>query len=619
MNTSKLKDKFSNFNNVYGIIILTFIILMIKSICFLAMLRTPSSITIDFGKTYFQSPPLLAHIAFITVLLSFGFLFKKRRKEYCLVIDILVSIMLLVDIWYFRANGAFLSVRQLLHKELFNPLDKNLVLPAAVDLIFFIDIIILLILVISQAITKRDMIKSLFVDVKRRWILFVATFVASIAIIAGSHYYIDVVDGTHGEKMLFRITWAPFQTMSNLSPLGYHYYDIYKYGFNQDETKLTNSDKEKINNWLQANKEELPDNKYKGMFKDKNVIAVQVESLENFVIGQKVYGQEITPNLNKMLANSLYFDNIYEQNNSGTSSDADLMVNTSILPVRKGATAYEFPWANLPSMPQVLAAMGYTTVSAHAEEPGSWNWAETHKGIYGFEESLDIHQFNKDEVIGLGLSDGSFMTQIAHKLKNVKQPFYNFFATLTSHGPFDMPEKYKYLDLPKEFDDTILGAYFQSVRYVDEQIANFIKELKSEGLLDNTVFMIYGDHTGVHKFYNDKLKDIKLEGDWWKNVDMKIPFIIYNPEISGETINVAGGQIDFYPTIAYLLGVDESKFEGKVMGRILVNTNRDSSILNSGKVAGNPRSKEEEDHVKQSLDIANKIITGNYYKNNNAK
>lgn len=615
MSTSKLKDLFKNIINSYGIIIITFAVLMIKSICFLSMLRTPNSTSMDFGRAYFQSPPMLAHIAFIVVLLSFGFLFKKRRREYCFVIDILVSVVLLLDIWYFRANGTFLSVRQLLHRELFNPLGKNLILPSAVDIVFFIDIIAVFVLIDLKHIIKKDLIKNVFVDAKRRWISFIVTFVGSIGIIAWSHYYIDVIDGTKGKKMLFQTAWAPFQTMSNLSPLGFHYYDIYKYGISKPEVKLSEKDKKEISNWLEANKENLPDNKFKGMFKGKNVIAVQIESLENFVIGQKVYGQEITPNLNKMLGNSLYFDNIYEQNNSGTSSDCDVMVNTSILPIRKGATVYEFPWVNLPSFPKVLASMGYTTVSAHAEEPGSWNWAEAHKGMFGFEESWDISKFNEDEVIGLGLSDRSFMTQIATKLKNVKQPFYNFFATLTSHGPFEMPEKYKYLKLPKEFDDTILGAYFQSVRYVDEQIATFVNQLKEEELLDNTLIMIYGDHTGVHKFYNDKLKDIKLEGDWWQEFDKKIPFIIYNPSINGETINAAGGQIDFYPTVSYLLGVDDNKLEGKIMGRNLLNTNRNSSILNNGEVKGETKSKEEENHVKQSLDVANKIITGNYFNN----
>ena len=602
----------------FGIIAIAFVIIMIKSILFLAMLRTKDCASFDFAKTYFQPPAIMAQLCIVLITLSFSFLFKKGRVTYCLILDVLVSIMLIADIWYYRANGMFLSVRHIIHKQLFNPMAKNLFRPEAIDIVFVIDFILLIAFIIFIKFvikSKIDFKKASFFDNKRRWIAFLVSFIGSVFIIGYSHYYIDIKDGTKGEKMLFKIAWAPFQTMSNMSPLGYHYYDIYRYGFDDGTKKLSDSDKKEIDNWYKDNEENLPDNKYKGMLKGKNLIAIQVESLENFVIGQKVYGQEITPNLNKLLNNSLYFDNIKEQNNSGTSSDCDLMVNTSTLPVREGATFLSYPWAKLPSLPKLLDKDGYTTISAHAETLGDWNWGEVHKGMLGFEKSWDISNFKDDENIGLGLSDGSFMTQIGNKLKNEKQPFYMFFATLTSHGPFDMPEKYKYLKLPKEFDETILGAYFQAVRYTDKQIGNFLNQLNNEGILKNSLVMIYGDHTGVHKFYNDKLKDIKLDGEWWKPNDKKIPFMIYNPEIKGEKFNVAGGQIDFFPTVAYLLGINKDEFEGKVMGRILVNTNRDSSVLNYGDISGNPKSEKEKEHLKNSLKIANDVITGGYYNN----
>lgn len=77
-----------------------------------------------------------------------------------------------------------------------------------------------------------------------------------------------------------------------------------------------------------------------------------------------------------------------------------------------------------------------------------------------------------------------------------------------------MPEDKKYLNLPKELDDNMLGKYFQSVRYTDEAIGKFIAELDKEGLLDNTVVMIYGDHCGVHKFYEQDIENAPLDGDW---------------------------------------------------------------------------------------------------------
>ncbi|PTR80198.1 sulfatase, partial [Bacillus anthracis] len=191
-------------------------------------------------------------------------------------------------------------------------------------------------------------------------------------------YIIDIKGTIPGQSFL-RLSWAPFQTFSDMSPLGYHGFDLkYFVGRNKE---LSDSDINDVQSWINNNKEDIPDNEYFGMIKGKNLIAIQVESLENFVINKKVYGQEITPTLNKLLSGSLYFDNIYEQNNSGTSSDCDLMVNTSIFPIRATSTFPTYPWTKYNSLQNILNNEGYTTISTHAELPGSWNWAEPHKSF----------------------------------------------------------------------------------------------------------------------------------------------------------------------------------------------------------------------------------------------
>ncbi|GIM28767.1 phosphoglycerol transferase [Clostridium polyendosporum] len=591
----------------YLTVIAAALVIMIKSMFFLAMLRTQNSSSLDFERMYFTPPPMWAHIAFVVLVVSFSFLFKRKgRNIYLILLNMVVSFLLLFDIWYFRANGTFLSFRHILYPDIFNPLGKNLFLVQPIDVVFFIDFIAIALIYIRQGKKK--------VSVKRQTFAFAFTFVFSVITIISSHYYIDIKNATNGEKMLFQVAWAPFQTMSNMSPLGYHGYDIYKAIYEKNAVKLDNKEVNNIKSWFESNKENLPDNKYKGMMEGKNVIFIQVESLENFVVGQKVYGQEITPNLNRLINNGLYFNSIHEQNNVGTSSDADLMVNTGILPIRDGSTFFNHPVTKYTSLPRLLGEKGYHSISTHPEVAGNWNWAEAHKGSLGFNEIWDIHQFNVDEQIGLGMSDGSYLRQIADKLKNQKQPFYAYMVTLTSHGPFDMPEKYKYLSLPEEFDKTILGAYFQSIRYTDEQIGAFIKKLDDQGQLKNSVIVIYGDHTGVHKFYPDRLKEVKLEGDWWQKDDKKVPFIIYNPELKGETIDKFGGQIDIMPTVAYIMGVDRSKFENSTMGRVLVNTERNATVLNYGQVVGLPKDEKEESLLNNALKVADEFIRGNYLK-----
>lgn len=602
-----MKEKFKKIVLNNWLFILMVLILQAKSMLLLSMLRTTNSSSINFSTMYFGVPAIGAHLVIITLILSIMFLFKYKGKMWtALIINVIITILFIADIWYYRNNGTFLSIRHLLHPEIFNPIGKNLINFRPVDLLFVIDFIVFFILFKFDKLRKYNDNSRLSLRILKTAIV----FSLSALIIFISHYIIDIKGTIPGQSFL-RLSWAPFQTFSDMSPLGYHGFDLkYFVGRNKE---LSDSDINDVQSWINNNKEDIPNNEYFGMLKGKNLIAIQVESLENFVINKKVYGQEITPTLNKLLSGSLYFDNIYEQNNSGTSSDCDLMVNTSIFPIRATSTFPTYPWTKYNSLQNILNNEGYTTISTHAELPGSWNWAEPHKS-FGADKLWDINEFNIDEVIGPGLSDESYLKQIANKIKSENQPFYTFIATLTSHGPFEMPEDKKLLNLPKELDDNMLGGYFQSVRYADEAIKLFIEELEKNGQLDNTVLMIYGDHGGVHKFYEEEIKDAPLNENWWQENDKKIPFIIYNKDLKATTISKAGGQVDFLPTISYLLGVERSKFDNTSMGRVLVNTNRNATILNNGDIMGTPKDENEEKHLKDVFKIADDIIEGNYFK-----
>ena len=291
--------------------------------------------------------------------------------------------------------------------------------------------------------------------------------------------------------MIGKLHGTLHQKMANKSPLGHHIYDAYKtlskklHVPNQEEMK-------QVDEWLKWNNESLPDNEYKGIAKGKNVVFLQIEALEDFVINQKVYGQEITPNLNKMIAKSgLYFNNIYEQNNAGNSIDADVMLSTGVLTLGDQITALTYPEVKYNSFARMVQKYGYTTATTHAERPGDWNWAELHKAGFGIENIWDINDYTIDEYVGFGLSDKSLYTQFADKLETLKEPFYAMVPTLSSHGPFDIKEEYRELDLPKDLDETKLGGYFQSIYYADKQIGLFIDLLEEKGLMDNTIVVIY--------------------------------------------------------------------------------------------------------------------------------
>jgi lipoteichoic acid synthase len=348
------------------------------------------------------------------------------------------------------------------------------------------------------------------------------------------------------------------------------------------------------------------------IYKNKNLLVIQVESLENFVIGQSVDGQVITPTLNKLLANSIYFDNYYAQVNEGTSSDADLMTNTSVFPVRRGSTFFRFPFTSYNSFPKILENHGYSTKAIHPDNGEYWNWMEALNNI-GFQKCIDSKSFIMDEIIFLGLSDESFLRQVKNTVINQKAPFYNFMVTLTSHSPFKMPERHKQLKLEDTLANTTLGGYFQSIKYTDSCLGTFIDELDKSGVLDNTVLVIYGDHGSVHKYFNDEIQEIKPSQDWWLDNDNKIPLIIYEKGQTAKTIHTTGGQIDLMPTLLYSFGIDESEYESTVFGRNLLNTKEDYVVLANGEFRGKIDSAKQTEILK-GLEYADMAVRSDFFK-----
>ncbi|MDR6551135.1 LTA synthase family protein [Paenibacillus qinlingensis] len=590
----------------------TFIAILWKSQLLLAALHAPENTGINIGDMYFTIPPVLSHLMFILFVVSIGLFFKKKGRRYYLVgIQVLFSLLLICDLVYYRAYGAFLSLRFLVHPNGFNPLDYNLwTFLRLFDLWFILDLVVIGGIALFRYNNMPIMSRRL--ERKRQPVLAITLMLLAAGVVSYEHYRIDVKDTTDGQMMFFNLSWAPFQSMSDMSPIGYHLYDGLRLFGSAKTIKLADQEHTQVQTWLASNEEGLPDNSYKGMFQGKNLIVIQVESLENFVIGEKVNGQEITPNINRLLGNSLYFNHFYEQVNNGTSSDSDLLTTTSVFPVRSGANFFRYPTNTYNSLPKLMEGMGYQTISTHSEPAGSWNWVEAHHNI-GYQTSWDLRRYKVDDIVGLGLSDESYLRQLGDKLTDVQSPFMLHVITLSSHGPFDLPEKTRKLQLDPSLDKTIMGAYFQSINYTDKQIGAFLDKLDQLGLLDQSVVAIYGDHTGVHKYYQDQVDTIpSLENESWRTHSLQLPFIVYSKGIQGEQIPTIGGQIDTLPTLAYLMGVDKAKFEPTAMGKILVNTNRNFTILNNGTLVGEPRDAERA-HIMQSFQIADWLHESNYF------
>lgn len=195
--------------------------------------------------------------------------------------------------------------------------------------------------------------------------------------------------------------------------------------------------------------------------------------------------------------------------------------------------------------------------------------------------------------------------------------------TLTSHMPFIIPDQNKLLQLPNSLNTTYLGDYFQSIRYTDETIGMFINELEKKNMLQDSIIVIYGDHNGIFeddKPLVEKWKNQTISSEEWVRQYTNIPFIIYNPTITGASIDTVGGQIDVLPTLVHIMGLAEEKISDSAMGTNLLTRKEGATIIPSGDylkkaafITQDQVHELGEQHL-EALNVSRLIIEGNFFK-----
>ncbi|HZR26995.1 MAG TPA: LTA synthase family protein, partial [Vicinamibacterales bacterium] len=341
--------------------------------------------------------------------------------------------------------------------------------------------------------------------------------------------------------------------VEQLGPFGYHAYDAWNYArATWWKTPASDAAVRDATAWFA---ERAPLRKGEGtpLFgaaRGKNLIVVQVESLQDFVVDDEVDGQPVMPHLRSWISDSLRFTSVTDQTSEGRTSDAEFTTMASLLPLDHGAVAFRYPANHYVALPRVLHDHGYATLSAVPFEPGFWNRRVMHPA-YGFEQSLFEPDFQMTEQIGWGLNDRDFLQQMVPHLETLRQPFAAWMITLSLHHPFeDFPASHKVLKLGAQ-DNTSFGNYLHTMRFFDDALEQFKQSLQRDGLLGNSVLVVFGDHDAGFARNTDEIS--------WALND-RIPWFVRIPE--GPTARGAGprtaaaGQTDFAPTLLSLLGID---------------------------------------------------------------
>ncbi len=494
--------------------------------------------------------------AILSVLIPVSLVPLKYRGSALLVINFLFSVLVLTDILFIRYYSDIFIFRDILLLP-----QTGLIAKSIWSLLKLRDVLLIVDIPIVIWLLKKERITLCFEPLTRKRIglsLLVLSLAVSVQLVAG--YRLRQQRPNIMSAMYDRLsvcTWV--------SSASFHWEDIISLTVKAFEPSYVPQEKiDEIRAWFSGRLKENTTAPAKG----KNLIMIQCEALQQFVIGLKISGTEVTPNLNRFVEDSLYFPRAWNQTAAGLSSDSEFMANSGFFPSASGAAYTRFSNNDFNSLAKALKKNGYQAFVVQGTYSSFWNCHRMHPKLY-FDKQYSRGSFPNGEVLGLGLSDRTIFTEALDIFQNTKAPFFGFIVTLSSHHPFNFDG----LDdgsfpLPKEMREILLGDYIISMNYFDRELGRFLDGLKTSGLDKKSLVILYGDHPAVPIAYKQEMEKLigrKIEeAIEWKET-RRIPLIFH---MSGSNARKGieytdTGQIDIMPTAAGLLGVKIETFFGK--------------------------------------------------------
>ena len=601
----------------------------------------------------FSISPIFADATIVILFGSFAYFMKeKKRYVYWIVLTFIFSLLCVINSAYYTFYTSFSSVSLLTTTRFIVQVGDAVVenVLQIKDFIYFSMPVALLFIYIKM-LRRKKIKKRGLKNSKKAFKTMIVSGVCAILFVC-----------TLTATDIGRLTkqWNREYIVMKYGIYVYHINDLIK----SIEPKLTSlfGYDEAVKNFKDyfSKEKENNTNQYTGIYEDKNLLVIHAESIQSFLIGLKINGKEVTPNLNRISKEGLYFNNYYSQVSVGTSSDTEFTFNTSLMPSNTGTAFGSYFDREYESIPKLLKEKGYYSFAMHGNNADYWNRRIMHKNL-GYDDLIAKADYDIDEVMGLGLSDKSFLKQSVEKLEVISKEhkkFYGTVITLTNHTPFnengvgysdfdvtlkDGNKTYTYMDKTK------LGYYIQSVHYADEALGEFFDMLDKKGLLNNTVIALYGDHDArlpkedYLRFYNyDKENDstLSVNDNKYKDIDYydyemnrRVPFIIWSKDSKYKgTVSDVMGMYDAMPTLGnmfgfsnkYALGHDIFDIKEKnivifptgnwVTNKVYYNSQRGEYLALKGSVITNKYIKDNNLYSEKLLAVSNDIIVYNLLK-----
>lgn len=317
-----------------------------------------------------------------------------------------------------------------------------------------------------------------------------------------------------------------------------------------------------LNNYF-INRSITPKNDMTGKFKDKNLIIIMMESVNEIAI----YNEEYFPTLYKMYHEGISFKNNYSPRNNCSTGNNEFTVLSSLFTINNTCTANTYASNRYPeAVFNIFNNAGYKTSAYHDYTQKFYRRSKILPNLgankyYGVEDLKIPYSTNYTE------ADDKDMFIAAQKYYMNEDKFMAYFATVTPHQSYidsqTCSERYykKYRDLGYSSN---LSRYLSKMQVMDEAFQELLKQLEETDKLKDTVIAVFGDHfpygltdSQINEFLekNNAGYTINRNSTTNKNVD-KTPMFIYNSEMEPLAVEDYTTIIDLLPTLLNMFDLE---------------------------------------------------------------
>lgn len=331
-------------------------------------------------------------------------------------------------------------------------------------------------------------------------------------------------------------------------------YAIFSF-INSIDTGVSDEERQTAENFIKTNCITYTDNQHAVTIEKPNLIFIMVESLNAWAVNCNIDGKPVTPTLNSLVADTanIVCLNMISQAKNGRSSDGKFMYQTGLLPMLNKSVAMEYSDRNFPSITKALKQRGYKAVEICGDEASLWN-VEGMSKAYGFDtlfhqpelkKELEAADYNIDKVV---------MEFAAKYLPSIKGPFLAQLFTGVMHSPYDYDfQPASWISASRQYTPDVRN-YLEKTHYFDNQLGIFLESLKQSGFYDNSVIVIASDHSETVDDNPKGRPSLSKNGN-------ECVFIVINAS-EGKQLSGPIGQIDIYPTLLDVMGLNDYSWKG---------------------------------------------------------